>query len=471
MKAVFSLFTTYKGFYLYDRNKNSILQISEFEYMQLVKHKRSEIDDDVIAVFEGFQKQGYLLPHVVNEIKHFATDSMRDYLSRKIEKITLQVTQNCNLRCDYCVYSGSYPNRTHGNKRMNFETAKKCIDYLFANSSEKEKVNIGFYGGEPLLELSLIRQCVEYIESEYSDKQYDYAITTNGTLLDEDTARYLFDKNFMVMISMDGPREIHNMHRKYANGSGSFDDIIKNMERINQLFPERKGQIMVNTVVSPNNQFSCLVDFYSTDAILENYNPKYSLISDYASKDYAQYDEQFNIVSQKERMKALLWSINKLPRSYVSTLFTGIRGELLNAAKQLTYIEEFPKIAHPGGPCIAGLKRLFSDVDGVFYPCERLSETSLVTRIGTIDKGIDIERASIITNIAKLTEEECKDCWAFMHCAMCVAMADGGNCLSRTLKLSKCETVKMDAISKFRDYCFCVEHGVDFEDFDGGEDE
>ena len=47
----------------------------------------------------------------------------------------MQVTQNCNLRCKYCVYSGSYSNRVHSNKRMSFETAKSAIDFLYAHSS------------------------------------------------------------------------------------------------------------------------------------------------------------------------------------------------------------------------------------------------------------------------------------------------------------------------------------------------
>lgn len=157
MKPCFSLFTTPNGFYVYDRNKNSILQITQYEYINLVKFKHSELSQDVNRIVEEFQKQGYLLSHEIKEIKHSATDSMVDYFERKIEKITLQVTQNCNLRCDYCVYSGSYPNRVHGNRVMSFDTAKKCIDYLFSNSSEKKSVNIGFYGGEPLLEFDLIK--------------------------------------------------------------------------------------------------------------------------------------------------------------------------------------------------------------------------------------------------------------------------------------------------------------------------
>ena len=81
--------------------------------------------------------------------------------------ITFQVTEDCNLKCSYCYQT----NKTH--HKMNFETAKKFIDYIFKNKNNpnffyNEENTLGFIidfiGGEPFLEIDLIEQIVNYWE-------------------------------------------------------------------------------------------------------------------------------------------------------------------------------------------------------------------------------------------------------------------------------------------------------------------
>lgn len=68
------------------------------------------------------------------------TDNVADALNNDLHMLILQVTQNCNLRCKYCIYSGSYINRRHNNKRMDFTIAKKAIDYYIRHSSQLQKL-------------------------------------------------------------------------------------------------------------------------------------------------------------------------------------------------------------------------------------------------------------------------------------------------------------------------------------------
>ena len=102
---------------------------------------------------------------VVEKVEHPYTRYIPILLERKINKITLQVTQSCNFRCKYCIYSenANRSQRTHSSKHMSWETAKKAIDFLYEHSVDSEKIYIGFYGGEPLLEFELIKQCIEYV--------------------------------------------------------------------------------------------------------------------------------------------------------------------------------------------------------------------------------------------------------------------------------------------------------------------
>ena len=69
--------------------------------------------------------------------------------------MTLQVTQNCNLRCSYCPYSGGYEQRSHNNQRMSFDIAKKSMDFFIAHSEDQPEINLGFYGGEPFFRSGL----------------------------------------------------------------------------------------------------------------------------------------------------------------------------------------------------------------------------------------------------------------------------------------------------------------------------
>lgn len=71
------------------------------------------------------KERGFLQPIIKPEIYHPLTDKVESYMQNNLSLLILQVTQNCNLRCKYCVYSGSYSNRVHTNKRMNFEIAKR----------------------------------------------------------------------------------------------------------------------------------------------------------------------------------------------------------------------------------------------------------------------------------------------------------------------------------------------------------
>ena len=162
-KPLIFVFKLYAKYYLYDVNTKMIVGISRdlFALLQNVQEDYIEIPDALknevsrLLKYEIFSE-----PNFDYEIKYPQSELIEDILKNCMRTITLQVTQNCNLRCKYCVYSGSYENRTHSNKRMNFETAKKAIDFLYEHSSLSESVGVGFYGGEPLLEIELLKKCV-----------------------------------------------------------------------------------------------------------------------------------------------------------------------------------------------------------------------------------------------------------------------------------------------------------------------
>lgn len=162
------MFSLYNEFYFYDVNTNAIVKIPQeiYAYLQeIMDGKENLIKSKTIENGIFFLKQkGLLTEQYTESTIHFETELLNDFYKHNLNTLTLQVTQNCNLRCKYCVYSGSYINRVHTNKRMNWNTAKKAIDFLQSHSECSSQVAFGFYGGEPLLEFELIKKCVAWLD-------------------------------------------------------------------------------------------------------------------------------------------------------------------------------------------------------------------------------------------------------------------------------------------------------------------
>ena len=96
-----------------------------------------------------------------------------------------------------------------------------------------EDVNLDFEKGK-LDVYKRQRQCVSYIKEQMGQRKYKYTMTTNGTLLTPATVEFLSDNNFSIFISLDGPKEEHDVNRKFRTGKGSFDTIMKNISHIKE---------------------------------------------------------------------------------------------------------------------------------------------------------------------------------------------------------------------------------------------
>lgn len=193
------LFETVEAYYVFDVNTTSIIRIDENLYKTLEKIIAKEIsysqmDSISMKKVEKLKAQGFLKDCNTNvEIKHAAADQIEDYMKNNVHQLILQVTQNCNLRCKYCVYSGSYVNRVHTKKRMSIETAKKAVDFYHKHNSNLENGLISFYGGEPLLEIKLIREIIDYSNKVFEGKKVKYNMTTNATLLTDEIVDFLYE--------------------------------------------------------------------------------------------------------------------------------------------------------------------------------------------------------------------------------------------------------------------------------------
>ena len=138
--------------------------------------------------------------------------------------------------------------------------------------------------------------------------------------------------------------------------------------------------------------------------------------------------------------------------------------EVIRTAKQLQDFTGIPKVFHPSGPCVPGRKKLFMNIDGNFYPCERIDETSPCSVIGNIEEGLSLDQCKKLLNVGKITEEKCKSCWAIAHCKLCFVQADNGGELCAKNRLDHCGNLQDTIIDTFKNICVLAKSGYHFEE-------
>jgi uncharacterized protein len=140
----------------------------------------------------------------------------------------------CNLDCSYCFFLSKellYPGSRF---RMAEELLEAYIRQLIEAHSHVPEVTIAWQGGEPtLMGVEFFRRSIE-LANEYlrPGQRAVYTIQTNGTLLDEEWAAFFKEHDFLVGISIDGPKEIHDSYRVNRGGRGSFDQVMSGLQHL-----------------------------------------------------------------------------------------------------------------------------------------------------------------------------------------------------------------------------------------------
>jgi uncharacterized protein len=135
----------------------------------------------------------------------------------------------CNLGCQYCFFLSKenlYPPRE--SPLMSDALLETYIRQLM-QSSPGPQVDVAWQGGEPMLRgLDFFRRSVELAEKYRLPHQHVlHTIQTNGTLIDDEWAAFFKRHNYLVGISIDGPRDLHDAYRVTKRNQGSFDDVLR----------------------------------------------------------------------------------------------------------------------------------------------------------------------------------------------------------------------------------------------------
>ncbi len=158
----------------------------------------------------------------------------------------------CNLRCEYCYYldkSAMFP----GSKlRMSNDILEIHIRGTIENQPlQCKEVVFSWQGGEPtLMGLNFFKR-VNELQHKYKrpGMQIANALQTNGTKLDAEWCTFFKDNNYLVGISIDGPRDMHDRYRKTMGGKGSFERVKRGLDQL----LEQGTEFNVLTVVQRHN--------------------------------------------------------------------------------------------------------------------------------------------------------------------------------------------------------------------------
>lgn len=429
---VIKTFIHNEQYYVYDASTNEMLKILKDDFIKINELKRdgrvaymnrhlNDPQDHVIHLM----KQGYFKAEFIQTIENPYNGDFEDLLKRSIDDITLQITQECNFKCRYCSFSiNNNIGRTHKKVHMEWDIAQKSIDFFMKHSANSDIVTVSFYGGEPLLNFELIKKVVLYSLKVFNSKTVRFVTTVNGSLLTDEIVDFIAKHNFLLSISLDGPRSIQNRHRLYLNsGGGTFDVVYNNILRFRKRYPQYfKEHIFFLPVLFENESKTDVIDFFE-----HNLNIDVNHLNIHTA-DMSGIDYMFSrpMVTSKENdggnnKYAIDGDLERL---------------LLNSYNDKKNIEgEW----HHKGPCIPGVNRLFVDVNGVLYPCEKCVDNKFLS-IGDIFDGFDLKKIYDYMNIGKLTENECKHCWAMRFCDICAlrCLNIDTNSFCKNTKLKSC---------------------------------
>jgi len=460
------VFRTSEQCYVYDVNTTKILKVPEAVHDYLSNQIISDVDEDTIAFVQDMKAQGFLRSDRVEIPEHPATPLLPFYLKNKMHQLILQVTQKCNLRCSYCTYSGTYKKRTHSSNTMSVEVAERVIDFFIKRTKDSKRVTVSFYGGEPLLNLDLIKHCVDYIETRYYGRTMNFSMTTNGTLLDENVVAFLVSKGFQILISLDGPKETHDRNRRFSNNNeGSFSVIMENVAKIKSLYSDYyRTNVNFNAVSDTQQMFSCVNEFISDPEIFGDGKFMLNYITDSYTDREINVNEEFIADREYELFKFLLSKLGEFPRNKTSYLLDSrFSGIFLHCFQNIKMEQErIPSKFHHSGPCIPGASRLFADTRGNFFPCEQVDELSAAVMLGDIEKGISLKQAEQILNLETTTHSKCKNCWVYRQCTICVVRTEEIQDASKPYK--RCASVCKTIDGVFKDYCVLRELGYTFDE-------
>ena len=448
----YHLFRQGDGFFVYHISAGKFIRISPAAYDLLdlrLKHPKAEAEaafarlrpeaDSVLAEVAALEADGFFEPVDAPILDDDGFEKALDErLSSPRSSMMLSVASGCNLACRYC-YCGVCRDKLPNQGLMSEQTAQMAVDALFASAGPKQDVRITFFGGVPLLNKPVIRSVVERCDriAKARGVTAGYSITTNATLMDDETAELIVGRNFGLMVSLDGPKDLHDSQCPTRSGGGSYDLAVAGIRRI----MAHGGKVTVRcTMAHPAPDAMALIRFFSELGVARVVlgtvrNPAFPSDCDFTDED--------NLIFERCMEREILpWMLSEKAagREPIYNPFDEIatfQGEREHPER----VTEFRCGACHGAMAVGP--------DGTLYPCHRFVGMA-AWAIGRVEDGPDQSRCEAFwRNYRACMKGPCASCWAYRVCqGPCpweIARADG--------------TFELDE-KLCRETCKWVQHGV-----------
>ncbi len=377
----------YAAFLVIKRRYESLTEIEERDYSKLEPTEINEIIQEV----EELEKDNLL-----------KTDVEVPYRKSSIVKaLCLHICHDCNLRCEYCfAKEGTY---NTDRDYMSAEVGKKAIDFLIEHSGTRHNLEVDFFGGEPLMNMQVVKDIVAYgrQRGQETGKEFSFTMTTNCLLLNDDNIKFLNEEMDNVVLSIDGREDIHNAVRLSRNGKQCYDIIYRNAKAFRAVRGDKRYYVR-GTFTNRNIDFCNDVLYLAKDF-------------DQISVEPVVLDPSHPLAIRKDQIPKILEEYEKLSREYLKAWE---EGHPFNFFHFMLDLDSSPCLSKKLSGCGVGCEYLAISPVGDIYPCHQFVGGSKEYYMGNVLEGTfntDVQDRFRENTVYK--KKGCKDCFAKYHCS------------------------------------------------------
>jgi len=274
-------YSKYNFIYPFEENENSKVLIfnARSGCMATLDEKHYDmytqfVDRGIGIPDETFEKSledaAFIIPAEQNELEMIRYNLMRKRFNTDNLTITIAPTMSCNFSCIYC-YEKSNLKRA---SKMSEYVQDKIVDYIEAKAKLVRNLHISWYGGEPTLAFDIIDSLSKRMIGICDRNEINYwaHMTTNGYNLTQDIIDKFGECRIKsIQVTIDGPKDVHDVRRPTISGKGTFDRIIENLLKC-------KGKvdsvaIRINTDIENYARVDEVVDALTYDGISNTFKP------------------------------------------------------------------------------------------------------------------------------------------------------------------------------------------------------
>ena len=309
--------------------------------------------------------------------KHFATDTAvtpvidllatkyrtkREFLKSFTGLHMVVVTLRCNQRCHYCHASSQPVDQPRWD--MSLETARNVVHKIMETPSEIVKIE--FQGGEPLLNLDVVKAIVREAKriNRKKCKNLSFVICTNLTLIDGPLLKYVKKEDITLSTSLDGPQAIHDRHRVMRNGEGTYGRFIQNLHYARSILGYDGVNALMTATKESLGHFREIIDEYARlgfqGVFLRHINP-YGYARSEAHRPSFAYDMEEFVAAYKEALRYII-QLNLTGTPLVEGYACILLSRILTP-----FSTGFVDLQSPTG---AGINGVIYDFNGDVYPCD-----------------------------------------------------------------------------------------------------